>query len=87
MRESTPRKTEVVQGTPEGDARRIAKGLPGSLLTAFDVPGLVGCHEESVRHAYLCGQPKRQRFGVRSGRFRPADVEDWIGRGAPTTIS
>jgi len=25
--------------------------------------------------------------GVRSWRFRRVDVEDWIGRGAPTTIS
>jgi hypothetical protein len=57
------------------------------LLTAFDVAELVGCHEESVRRAYLCGQLKRQRFGVRSWRFRPADVEDWIRRGAPTRIS
>ena len=87
MRESTSRETEVVQGTPESDARRIAEGLPGKLLTAFDVAELVGCHEESVRRAYLCGQLMRQRFGVRSWRFRPADVEDWIRRGAPTRIS
>lgn len=43
--------------------------------------------QESVRRAYLCGQLRRQRFGVRSCRFLPADVEDWIARGAPTRIS
>jgi len=43
--------------------------------------------QESVRRAYLCGQLRRQRFGVRNCRFLPADVEDWIARGAPTRIS
>ena len=56
------------------------------LLTVFDVAGLVGCHEESVRRAYLCGQLTRRRFGLRSCRFDPADVQDWIARGAPTRI-
>ena len=61
--------------------------LPNRLMTAFEVAEFVGCHEESVRRAYLCGQLKRQRFGVRSCRFDPADVQDWIARGAPTRIS
>lgn len=66
-------------------SRRSA--LPNRLMTAFEVADFVGCHEESVRRAYLCGQLKRQRFGVRSWRFHPADVQDWIARGAPTRIS
>lgn len=61
--------------------------LPRSLMTAFEVAAFVGCHEESVRRAYLCGQLKRRRFGVRSCRFDPADVQDWIARGAPTRVS
>jgi hypothetical protein len=61
--------------------------LPNRLMTAFEVAEYVGCHEESVRRAYLCGQLKRQRFAVRSWRFQPADVQDWIARGAPTRIS
>ena len=56
------------------------------LLTASEVAAFVGCHEESVRRAYLCGQLKRHRFGVRSCRFDPADVRDWIARGAQTRI-
>jgi excisionase family DNA binding protein len=56
-------------------------------MTVFEVAEFVGCHEESVRRAYLCGQLKRHRFGVRNWRFDPADVEDWIARGAPTRIS
>lgn len=56
------------------------------LLTASEVAAFVGCHEESVRRAYLCGQLQRHRFGVRSCRFDPADVRDWIARGAPTRI-
>ena len=63
------------------------KELPDRLMTVFEVAELIGCHEESVRRAYLCGQLRRQRFGVRSCRFVPADVQDWIARGAPTRIS
>ena len=57
---------------------------PSHLLNVFDVAALVGCHEESVRRAYNCGQLRRRRFGVRGCRFAPADVMDWIQRGAPT---
>lgn len=64
-----------------------SKRLPNRLLTVFEVAEFVGCHEESVRRAYLSGQLKRQRFGVRNWRFDPADVLDWIGRGAPTRTS
>lgn len=60
--------------------------LANRLLTASEVAAFVGCHEESVRRAYLSGQLKRQRFGVRSCRFDPMDVRDWIARGAPTRI-
>ncbi len=88
VRETTHLETEVVQGAAGSDASGMAGSLPANkLLTAFTVAELVGCHEESVRRAYLCGQLKRQRFGVRSWRFRPTDVEDWIRRGAPTRIS
>lgn len=62
-------------------------GLPRRLLTAFEVAEFVGCHEETVRRAYLRGLLVSQRFGVRSRRFRRDDVLDWIGRGAPTKVS
>jgi excisionase family DNA binding protein len=82
---------EPLQPEDKGDASHdttpAGRHLPDRLMTAFEVAELVGCHEESVRRAYLCGQLKRQRFGVRSWRFHPADVEDWIARGAPTRIS
>ena len=87
MRETSYRETGVVRQPPATDVAGRSDSLSGKLLTAFEVAELVGCHEESVRRAYLCGQLKRQRFGVRSWRFRPADVEDWIGGGAPTRIS
>jgi predicted DNA-binding transcriptional regulator AlpA len=60
--------------------------LANRLLTASEVAAFVGCHEESVRRAYLSGQLKRRRFGVRSCRFDPIDVRDWIARGAQTRI-
>ena len=71
---------------PPADSAPATNGLPNRLMTAFEVAEFVGCHEESVRRAYLCGQLKRQRFGVRSWRFHPSDVQDWIARGAPTRI-
>ncbi len=61
--------------------------LPNRLLTALEVAEFVGCHEETVRRAYLRGLLTSQRFGVRGRRFHPADVLDWIRRGAPTRVS
>ena len=61
--------------------------LPNRLLTAFDVAKFVGCHEETVRRAYLRGLLTYTRFGVRGRRFHPRDVHDWIRRGAPTRVS
>ena len=62
-------------------------GLPNRLMTAFEVAKYVGCHEETVRRAYWRGLLISQRFGVRGRRFHPADVLDWIRRGAPTRVS
>jgi excisionase family DNA binding protein len=60
--------------------------LPNRLLTAFEVAEFVGCHEETVRRAYLRGLLNSTRFGVRGRRFHPRDVHDWIRRGAPTRV-
>ena len=65
----------------------LYQGLPNRLLTAFEVAEFVGCHEETVRRAYLRGLLVSQRFGVRGRRFHPADVLDWIRRGIPTKVS
>ena len=62
-------------------------GLPNRLLTAFEVAEYIGCHEETVRRAYSRGLLTSRRFGVRGRRFHPADVADWIQRGAPTRVS
>jgi hypothetical protein len=69
------------------DAALASSGLPNRLMTAFDVAKFVGCHEETVRRAYLRGLLVSQRFGVRGRRFHPTDVLDWIRRGAPTRAS
>src|SRR4051794_30203190 len=61
--------------------------LPNRLLTTFEVARFIGCHEETVRRAYWRGLLTSQRFGVRGRRFHPADVLDWISRGAPTRRS
>jgi excisionase family DNA binding protein len=66
------------------DAALVNGGLPNRLMTAFEVAEFVGCHEETVRRAYLRGLLVSHRFGVRGRRFHPTDVLDWIRRGAPT---
>jgi len=69
------------------DASSANGGLPNRLMTAFEVAEFVGCHEETVRRAYLRALLVSQRFGVRGRRFHPTDVLDWIRRGAPTRVS
>ena len=73
------------QDAGEDDAAATG-GLPNRLLTAFEVAEYIGCHEETVRRAYSRGLLTSQRFGVRGRRFHPADVLDWIKRGAPTRV-
>jgi excisionase family DNA binding protein len=73
---------ETATGSPHD-----LEGLPNRLLTAFEVARFVGCHEETVRRAYLRGLLTSQRFGVRRRRFHPRDVLDWIRRGAPTRMT
>lgn len=87
MRKSMPIMSSGTADVPPDSVLSIPGELPRSLMTVVEVAGVVGCHEESVRRAYLCGQLKRRRFGVRSCRFDPADVQDWIARGAPTRVS
>jgi excisionase family DNA binding protein len=72
---------------PVGGALPMDGTLPNRLLTAFEVAEFVGCHEETVRRAYLRGLLTSQRFGVRGRRFHPSDVLDWIRRGARTRVS
>ena len=69
------------------DGSIIDSGLPNRLMTAFEVAEFVGCHEETVRRAYLRGLLTSQRFGVRGRRFHPREVLEWIRRGAPTRVS
>ena len=75
---------EIARGA---DAPHATSGLPNRLMTAFEVAEFIGCHEETVRRAYLRGLLVSQRFGVRGRRFHPADVLDWIRRGSPTRVS
>src|SRR5579864_2639526 len=40
--------------------------LPNRLLTAFEVAEFVGCHEETVRRAYVNVEPLKSRAGMLS---------------------
>jgi excisionase family DNA binding protein len=80
--EHTRENSQLTVGTAPGTG-----ALPNRLLTALEVAEFVGCHEETIRRAYLRGLLKSQRFGVRNRRLHPSDVLDWIGRGAPTRLA
>jgi len=73
--------------TATDSATSSHRGLANRLLTTFEVAEYIGCHEETVRRAYLRGLLTSQRFGVRGRRFHRADVLDWVRRGAPTRVS
>ena len=89
MRKNVYMESEHTRGDaqPTIDAGLAHDRLPNRLLTAFEVAEFVGCHEETIRRAYLRGLLTSQRFGVRGRRFHPAQVLDWIKRGAPTRVS
>jgi excisionase family DNA binding protein len=88
MRKTTyPDSEHTETKTIAADVSRAASELPNRLMTAFEVAEFVGCHEETVRRAYLRGLLTSQRFGVRGRRFHPGDVLDWIARGAPTRVA
>ena len=89
MRKHTHQESEHTAGVAPAtaDGTNGTGGLPNRLMTAFEVAEFLGCHEETVRRAYLRGLLASQRFGVRGRRFHPADVLDWIRRGAPTRVS
>ena len=42
-----------------GSQAQERQGLPNRLLTAFEVAEFIGCHEETVRRAYLRGLLRR----------------------------
>lgn len=89
MKRSTFAESESIERDLNLAGRQVAQqgGLPNRLMTAFEVAEFVGCHEETVRRAYLRGLLVSQRFGARGRRFNPSDVLDWIKRGAPTRVS
>lgn len=88
MKRSTFAESESIEHDLNSAARAAQPvPLPTRMMTAFDVAEFVGCHEETVRRAYLRGLLVSQRFGVRGRRFHRSDVLDWIRRGAPTRIS
>jgi len=87
MRKTTSTESAHTADQPPTSTAPANNGLPNRLMTAFEVAEFIGCHEETVRRAYLRGLLASQRFGVRGRRFRTEDVLDWLRRGAPTRVS
>jgi excisionase family DNA binding protein len=87
MKRSTFPESERVERDLNSVEQAQPGRLPNRMMTAFEVAEFLGCHEETVRRAYLRGLLVSQRFGVRGRRFHPSDVLDWIKRGAPTIVS
>lgn len=88
MKRNTFTGSEIFQSDFNAGMQASPRGaLPNRMMTAFEVAEYVGCHEETVRRAYLRGLLASQRFGVRGRRFHPSEVLDWIKRGAPTRVS
>ena len=54
------------------------------MMTVAQAAICVGCHEETIRRAYLAGRLNACRFGVRGRRIRPEDLSKWIDEGMPT---
>ena len=88
LRRPQPRRTTLRRRSSVGDEDLAGDvgGFGGGEVEG-EVAEFVGCHEETVRRAYLRGLLTSQRFGVRGRRFHPVDVLDWIQRGAPTRIT
>lgn len=86
MNEPVTRSPSGGVGVHASGENGVPQSTPPRFLTVFDIADLLGCHEETVRRAYTCGQLRRRRLGVRSCRFDPADVQDWIPGGAPTRM-
>ena len=88
MRKNTYFDSESTRGNTQApiEAGPGLDRLSHRLMTAFEVAEFIGCHPETIRRAYLRGLLTSQRFGVRGRRFYPADVHDWIKRGAPTRV-
>jgi hypothetical protein len=83
MRKHTHEESEhTADVAPATDATIGTGGLPNRLMTAFEVAEFIGCHEETVRRAYLRGLLASQRFGVRGRRDYVAadECEPWLLR-------
>jgi len=61
MRKSLSIMSSATADVPPDSVVSTPGELPRTLMTVFEVAGVVGCHEESVRRAYLCGHPSEER--------------------------
>ena len=53
--ENTQRNTHQSDTQVSVEVSPVHRGLPNRLMTGFEVARFVGCHEETIRRAYLRG--------------------------------
>ncbi len=68
-----------------GVAEVIIGIISGSVVAFAD--GIDSFGDATISFIVWLGLLMSQKFGVRSRRFHPADVLDWIRRGAPTRLT
>jgi excisionase family DNA binding protein len=75
---------EIAGTTPPQGAPMTYPVAADHLLTVQQAAEQVGCHEETIRRAYICGALRRVKFAVRGVRIRPMDLCAWIDAGMQT---
>jgi excisionase family DNA binding protein len=56
----------------------------GRLMTVKAAATIVGCHEDTIRRAYINGQLRFVRLGRRGVRIDPVSLRQWLAAGGQT---
>jgi excisionase family DNA binding protein len=74
--------------TTEMEARelQVSCGIEsdGRLMTVKAAASIVGCHEDTIRRAYISGQLRFVRLGRRGVRIDPVSLRQWLAAGGQT---
>jgi excisionase family DNA binding protein len=78
----------LMNQTTEMEARelQVSCGIEsdGRLMTVKAAASIVGCHEDTIRRAYISGQLRFVRLGRRGVRIDPVSLRQWLAAGGQT---